>query len=124
MGQKKKGTMGVFDVFFNQNNDINHVDPATFSKMISDEPDAVILDVRTKDEYSSFRIPKSVVIDIYNSDFFNKIDQLDRSKTYLVYCASGSRSVSACKQMKKMGFEKVYNLKTGILGWRGEIEQG
>ena len=116
--------MGVFDVFFNQNNDINHVDPATFSKMISDEPDAVILDVRTKDEYSSFRIPKSVVIDIYNSDFFNKIDQLDRSKTYLVYCASGSRSVSACKQMKKMGFEKVYNLKTGILGWRGEIEQG
>ena len=124
MGQKKKGTMGVFDVFFNQNNDINSVDPSTFSKLINDQPEAVILDVRTKDEFSTFRIPKSVVIDIYNSDFFNKIDQLDRSKTYLVYCASGSRSVSACKQMKKMGFEKVYNLKTGILGWRGEIEQG
>ncbi len=116
--------MNVFEAFFHTQNDVNHIDPETFSKMMKEEEDIFVLDVRTKDEHKTFRIPASTVVDIYNSDFAERIDRLDRAKTYLVYCASGSRSVSACKQMKKMGFEKVYNLRSGILGWRGEIERG
>ena len=115
--------MNVFEGLFNQPN-INNVDSKTFAQLMNDEPDAVVLDVRTKDENSAFRIPNSVLVDIYNADFREKIERLDKSKTYLVYCASGSRSVAACKQMKRMGFDKVHNLRDGILGWRGEIERG
>jgi rhodanese-related sulfurtransferase len=116
--------MNIFDALLKQRDNINNVNPETFTKMMHEEPEPVILDVRTMDEYSTFKIPKSILIDFYNSNFGKKLDELDRSKTYLVYCASGSRSLAACKQMNKLGFEKVYNLQKGILSWRGEIEQG
>ncbi|MBT7006542.1 MAG: rhodanese-like domain-containing protein, partial [Thiotrichales bacterium] len=34
-------------------------------------------------------------------------------------CRSGQRSATACAQMKKSGFEQVYNLKGGIISWKG-----
>jgi rhodanese-related sulfurtransferase len=116
--------MNIFEALMNQHDHVNNVNPETFAKMIKENPEAIILDVRTIEEYTTFRIPNSIVIDIYNSSFGKKIDELDRSKIYLIYCASGVRSLNACKQMKKLGFEKVFNLKNGILSWRGELEHG
>jgi rhodanese-related sulfurtransferase len=115
--------MNIFEALFNSEGNIDHITPEDFTKLMNEEPCPVILDVRTKDEHNTFRIPRSILIDFYNSNFSKKLEELDRSKTYLVYCASGGRSVGACKQMKKLGFEKVYNLKNGILSWRGKLER-
>jgi len=56
--------------------------------------------------------------------FFDKIRNLDKSISYFVYCRSGRRSLEACYMMYEFGFNDVYNLKNGILGWKGEIVRG
>ncbi|HEY7750989.1 MAG TPA: rhodanese-like domain-containing protein [Ignavibacteriaceae bacterium] len=99
-----------------------NLDADTFHEMISKDPDAILIDVRTPFENNQARIPNSVLIDINNPSFPEEIDKLDKSKNYFLYCRSGSRSYYACAYMKKIGFNNVYNLKPGIIGWKGEIE--
>jgi rhodanese-related sulfurtransferase len=103
---------------------VNHLDADAFEKKISETADSVILDVRTEEEHSNTKIPNSILINIYESTFQQEILQLDKSKTYFVYCRSGSRSNYACEFMMKNGFEKVYNLEDGIVSWKGKIELG
>ena len=90
---------------------------------IVNDANVVVLDVRTEDEFSEGNIPNAINIDIHKGQgFIYKLEELDKSKTYYVYCRSGARSGQACKIMNELGFEKAYNLVGGILGWQGEIE--
>ena len=85
--------------------------------------DAVILDIRTTEEVEAGHIPNSVQLDIYKGqEFLDALEDMDKSKSYFVYCRSGARSAQACKLMEQIGFDKTYNLLGGILEWRGEIE--
>lgn len=84
---------------------------------------AVILDVRTQQEFNSGKIPNSINIDIYKGQgFIYLVDELDKSKNYYVYCRSGARSGQACIVMNKMGFLNAFNLLGGVMQWEGEIE--
>lgn len=85
--------------------------------------DAVILDVRTDEEVASGKIPNSINIDIYKGQgFVYQVEELDKNKTYFVYCRSGARSAQACSIMNQLGFEKTYNLLGGIMQWEGPVE--
>ncbi|WP_339028298.1 rhodanese-like domain-containing protein [Bradyrhizobium symbiodeficiens] len=46
----------------------------------------------------------------------------DRSKSVILYCASGGRSALAGKLLKDMGYEKVFNLG-GFKDWTGAVEK-
>lgn len=84
--------------------------------------DAVILDVRTPAEWNEGIIPGAINIDIYQGDaFMDALEELDKSKSYYVYCRSGARSGNACNVMSQLGFEKAYNLSGGIMGWNGPV---
>lgn len=111
-------------IFGNNKSSFSNLNAGEFQKLLNEKSNAELIDVRTKEEYDAVRIPKSKLIDIYQPMFLEMIDKLDRSKNYFVYCRSGSRSYSACAQMKKMGFENLYNLSGGINEWEGEVEQG
>lgn len=50
------------------------------------------------------------------------IDGLDKSAAYVVICRSGHRSSVACKMMVKAGFEKLYNVSGGMIGYRSAIK--
>ncbi|MEO8512329.1 MAG: rhodanese-like domain-containing protein [Ignavibacteria bacterium] len=93
------------------------VDPAKFEELTK-EKDIVILDVRSGFEFKGDKISGAQNISYTSSGFKSYIDKLDKSKTYLVYCASGSRSAGAVNNMMGMGFENVYNLKGGIDNWK------
>jgi rhodanese-related sulfurtransferase len=80
----------------------------------------VILDVRTPEEYEGGRIEGSVNIDYYGDDFRERIEALDKDRTYFVYCRSGNRSGRALKLMSDPGFKRVYNLIGGITRWQSE----
>lgn len=80
--------------------------------------DIILLDVRTPDEYAEGFIPNSLNIDFKASDFAAKLDGLDVNKSYVVYCRSGRRSVGACEQMTKKGFNKLVNLEGGYLKYQ------
>jgi rhodanese-related sulfurtransferase len=86
------------------------------------DENAVILDVRTEDECNNGIIPNAINIDIYEGQkFIEKLDTLDKTKNYYVYCRSGARSAKACEAMNNLGFENTYNLLGGIIEWDGEI---
>ena len=88
------------------------------------DPNAVILDVRTDEEWNDGIIPEAIHIDIYKGQgFIYELDQLDKSKNYYVYCKAGGRSGQACNIMQQMGFENTYNLVGGIMRWQGNIVQ-
>jgi rhodanese-related sulfurtransferase len=83
--------------------------------------DSIILDVRTPEEYDSGHIISAQLIDIRNPQgFMEGIAQLDKSKTYYVYCRSGARSAQACQLLKQQGITDCFNLLGGILDWSGE----
>jgi len=88
----------------------------SFDKMRQDGTN-VVLDVRTKEEYDKVHIPGSIHLDFNSPEFEQKVAALDKSKTYLVHCASGGRSSRACAKMTKLNFKSLYNLEGGITGW-------
>jgi rhodanese-related sulfurtransferase len=87
------------------------------------DENAVILDVRTEDEYNEGMIANAIHIDIHKGQgFIYEIEALDKNKNYYVYCRSGARSAKACQIMNELGFENAYNLLGGILDWQGDTQ--
>lgn len=95
-----------------------NVDVADAKDMMTNIKDLIILDVRTPGETDQGIIPNAIVIDYRSSNFDSEIAKLDKSKSYLVYCKSGGRSVSASKKMIDAGFTKVTNMKGGYSAWK------
>ncbi len=94
-----------------------------FKQKMSQE-NVVVLDVRTPRETAVGKIKNAIEIDYNSKDFTNKIKQLDKSKTYLVYCQVGWRSSRACNIMASNGFDKMYNLAGGFSAWqRAKIDK-
>lgn len=85
-----------------------------------DNPNFVILDVRTPEEFLGEYIENAVNLDYYSDTFKNDLDELDKNKTYLIYCRSGRRSENALNIMKELGFREVYNMSGGIIKWKSE----
>ena len=77
---------------------------------------AVILDVRTPEEFDEEQLPGAVNIDLHSEDFEERIMKLDKKKTYLVHCHSGRRSAMAAHLMEEKGFTKVYNVVGLVFG--------
>ena len=89
---------------------------------IKSDENAVIIDVRTEEEYSQGYIPNTILIDIFKGqEFIDEIEALDKTKNYYVYCRSGARSAQACAIMNQLGFKNAFNLQGGIMEWRGEV---
>lgn len=83
---------------------------------------AVILDVRTAEEFANGYIKDAILIDVQDpQNFTEKVSELDKTKDYYVYCRSGKRSLLACQVMQSMGFSNLTNLEGGILSWDEEV---
>ena len=83
-------------------------------------PDFVILDVRTPDEFSSGHLSGAINIDYEAATFKDDILKLDKDFTYLVYCRTGVRSGMAQNIMKEAGFKNVTSLIGGITEWMAQ----
>ena len=89
---------------------------------LSESENAIVLDVRTLDEWEEGIIPNAILIDIYKGQgFIDEVEALDKSKLYFVYCRSGARSGQACTVMNQLGFDKTYNLVGGFNNWEGDV---
>jgi len=94
-----------------------------FYQKISSNENAVIIDVRTPQEFNEGHIPNSLLIDIYNPAFQKKISDLEKSKDYYIYCRSGSRSLHAVNFMISQGFKSVQHLADGIISWTEKLDK-
>lgn len=83
---------------------------------------AVLLDVRTKEEYESGHIENSENIPLQQiEEVLAKIT--DKSTPLFVYCQSGARSSSAASALKQMGYLNITNIG-GISSYRGKVVKG
>ncbi|MCB0398196.1 MAG: rhodanese-like domain-containing protein [Winogradskyella sp.] len=93
-----------------------------WTEKLSQDNNSVVLDVRTQEEVDEGSIPNALHIDIYKGQgFIYEVDQLDKSKSYYVYCKAGGRSAQACAIMNQLGFKNTYNLVGGFSEWQGEV---
>ena len=91
-------------------------------RMMEEESNYIILDVRRPDEYASGHIPGA--INIANESIgTGEITQLpDKAQLILVYCRSGRRSREAAEKLVKLGYTNIVEFG-GILDWTGAIEK-
>lgn len=101
---------------------VANLDSDSFAEQMQNDEDSVLIDVRTLPEHNEVRIPNSKLMNLMDPNFTNELEKLDKSKSYYLYCRSGNRSYHVARQMANMGFEKVYNLAPGIIGWYGPTE--
>ncbi|MFO8147498.1 MAG: rhodanese-like domain-containing protein [Bacteroidota bacterium] len=93
-------------------------------KLLAEDKDAVIIDVRTREEFESGYLKNAQLIDIMQpQSFMDSVNKLDKNKNYYIYCRSGNRSGQACQVLDARGFINTYNLQGGMLDWNGEIER-
>lgn len=64
---------------------------------------AVVLDVRSPEEFSAARVEGAQNLNFESADFAAQVAELDKGQTYVVYCRSGRRSALAAAQMSAAG---------------------
>lgn len=99
------------------------VEAGRFAELLK-QPNTMILDVRTAEEFSAGHIPGARLLDVLQEESFRTAAAgLDRSKHFLIYCRSGRRSQQAAAILKELGFNKVTDLKGGFIAWNGPVTQ-
>lgn len=106
--------MGLFDF-------MKKLDIDKGVKDFNETPSAVLLDVRTPQEYAGGHIPGSRNIPLQSIAEAQSAVQ-DKNTPLFVYCYSGARSSQAVSSLKQMGYANVTNIG-GIASYSGKVER-
>jgi len=96
---------------------VPRVSAPEFKQLLEKTPDAILLDVRTPEEYREGHLAKSILIPVDRVASSAPGVLTKKDVPLLVYCRSGNRSQSAVRTLKKLGYTNVTELSTGIIGW-------
>jgi rhodanese-related sulfurtransferase len=91
------------------------VTPAEAKELIDDNPDIIIIDVSPV--YDEGHLPGAVNYPLSSGALDTAIPDLDKTKTYLVYCHSTSVAIAGAQKLIDAGFEKVYRLEGNYRAW-------
>lgn len=94
------------------------VTPQDALKLMDENSEIVIIDIRPEDDYRKDHIPGAQNLDYDGHDFQRKVERLDRNKKYLIYCKSGVRSEYFMMKMKESGFNDVYAILGVYVAWQ------
>ena len=98
---------------------MQNLDLKDWENGIKQDKNAVIIDVRSAEEYETGHIPGAQQINVQSpQDFMAQIADLDKSTDYYVYCKSGNRSLQACQVLDFNGFSNIYSLEGGFENWK------
>ncbi|MFN5208515.1 MAG: rhodanese-like domain-containing protein [Bacteroidota bacterium] len=103
-----------------KNSGAQEISPRDFSDRLNKLQGAILLDVRSPEEYAEGHLKNARNINWNDDGFKNTCKQLDKKKTVFVYCLKGGRSASAADYLRKSGFTNVYELQGGIEAWEKE----
>ena len=100
--------------------DITPQEAFTLIQENQDNPNFVIIDVRTPEEFAEEHIENAINIDYRSETFQDELNKLDKNITYLIYFRSERRSGDALDIMAELDFREVYNMLDGINQWKAE----
>jgi rhodanese-related sulfurtransferase len=98
---------------------MKQISPNEVEGLLNENTPINIIDVREVDEVKAGKIPNALHIPLGLVEF--KMQDLDKSKEYILVCRSGGRSARAAKFLEDYGF-KVINMSGGMLEWNGPVE--
>ncbi|WDV44979.1 rhodanese-like domain-containing protein [Clostridiaceae bacterium M8S5] len=104
------------------NNTYQTITPQEAKKMIDEDTNVQLLDVRTKQEYDENHIPSSILLPYDEIKDRAKSVLPNKDAKIIVYCRSGRRSKIASLELINMGYKNVYDLG-GIIDWPYEVEK-
>lgn len=97
--------------------DIELISPQQVYDAVNSEDSVQLVDVRTPNEYKVSHLKGAQNICVTSDNFKEKVKTLDKNKPVYVYCKMGTRSATAAKLLKDLGFTKIYDMDGGILLW-------
>ena len=106
--------MGFFDLF-------KHTDINQGVAQFRQTDGAVLVDVRTPEEYRDGHVPGSINVPLQQIEDI-ELEVAEKNTPLYVYCRSGARSRQATALLKEMGYEDVHNIG-GILDYQGKVAQ-
>jgi rhodanese-related sulfurtransferase len=95
------------------------IEPQEVSRLIKDENQLNIIDVRENDEVVQGMIPGAKHIPLGEVPY--RLNEFDPAKEYIMVCRSGKRSEKACGVLAANNI-KVINMTGGMLNWNGEVK--
>ncbi len=95
---------------------LQNINAAEMQKITKQSPDIYLLDVRTLGEYQQKRIKGARLIPI--DQVQNRIKDIPKNRPIIVYCETGVRSALVGRYLDSLGYQGVYNLSQGIMGWQ------
>jgi len=98
--------------------DITAEEAFTLIQENQQNPDFIIIDVRTPEDFAQGHIENAINIDKDSAAFSDYIKALDISRAYLIYCQSGKKSSQALALMAVLDFTEIYNMSGGITAWQ------
>jgi adenylyltransferase/sulfurtransferase len=101
-------------------NGIPEITPVELKKKMDSKEPFVLIDVREPHEYDICRIPGSKLIPL--GEVPKRMNELNSADDIVVHCKSGMRSSKAVELLIKSGFNKIHNLKGGILAWSDQVD--
>lgn len=109
------GGMLLWQSLGNRLSGFSQIGTAEATRLIND--DALVLDVREDKEWAAGHIPNAKHIPL--GQLSKRLAELEKykGKPIVVSCRSGHRSASACRTLKKNGYEQAHNLAGGIIAW-------
>ena len=95
------------------------IEPEEVEARLSSGQPLHIIDVREVEEVQNGKIPTAVNIPLGLLEF--RMNELDKSKEYIVVCHAGGRSARAVQFLESQGYN-VTNMNGGMLEWEGKTE--
>jgi phage shock protein E len=102
-------TMGVLAVGCSADESSTVLSPEQTVSFLTDNPDAILIDVRTPAEVADGYLAGAVLLDALDPSFTERAATLDPNATYVVYCRSGNRSAAAINVLTELGFTSLYD---------------
>ena len=102
-------------------NSYKHISQEEAIKIMENQKNYIIVDVRRKEEYDKKHIPNAILVPIEDIRE-GKLDALpDKDKMLMLYCWTGRRAEDAAALLVKYGYTNVYEFG-GLVNWTGDVE--
>ncbi len=108
--------VGTIDVVELRQSNYSELSAEEAWKLLMKNP-PLLLDVRTKNEYSRGYIKGAVLIPLQELQARARELEQYQNQPILIYCATGNRSTTASKILLDQGYKDVMNMRMGIMGW-------
>ena len=101
---------------------VPEITPTELKARLDDGDVLVLVDVREPHEAEIADLPDHGQTLIPTGEFVERFREIDAESELVIYCRTGRRSEWAAAILLESGYQRVLNLRGGVLGWRAEVD--